>query len=202
MTNTPFSSQSKKPKQNYFNDSILESLRDLGSGVGKTVAKDVVGKTAGDALQAIFGGPVKPAESSHKEYPFAPKPEMQPKPAVAPRPEILRPESVAREQAAIKQEIESVRMELKALAGSLKSLNTEVQRAIDQVPVNPGVYHKNFFARLRSVLQLLRQQVEDSSTWNSMYSGRKKKKGYWGMYKKHGTQFGLSNERTAATQAG
>ncbi|MEK7119300.1 MAG: DUF5660 family protein, partial [Patescibacteria group bacterium] len=69
-------------------------------------------------------------------------------------------------------------------------------------PVAPGVYHLNFFERLKSMLKILREQIEDSSSWLSLQNNRKKKKRYWGMYKKHGTSFGLSHERNLATQAG
>ena len=51
-TNQP---QPAKKKPTYTNNSILESLRDLGSGVGKSVAKDVVGTVASDALTSLFG---------------------------------------------------------------------------------------------------------------------------------------------------
>jgi hypothetical protein len=81
-------------------------------------------------------------------------------------------------------------------------LNTEVKKAITDVPVDAGVYHINFFERLRSMSVLLRQSVDDSRSWLSLSTSRKKQKGYWGKYKKHGTQFGLSADRTPATQTG
>ena len=192
-----------KKSQTAHNDSILESLRSLGSGVGKTVAKDVTGKIASDALSSLFGSAPKqtqgelrannPVDLGRERFPF---------------PGFRRPEIRAREpfispgEPHLKEQIESVRMELKALAASIKSLNTEIQRTVAEAPVDPGVYHKNFFERLRSILKVLREQVEDSRSWISLQNGRKKKAGYWGSYKKHGTSFGLSNERTLATQAG
>lgn len=195
--------QPKKPQQTPKNDSILEALRGVGSGIGKTVAKDVTGKIASDALSSLFGAPIKqqggemrpnsPINMSRERMPFPGfrRPELQPRaPFVAPV------------EIHLKEQIESVRMELKALSESIKSLDTEVQKAISETPVMPGVYHKNFFERLRSVIKIMREQVEDSRTWLSLYTNRKKKKGYWGSYKKHGTSFGLSNERTLATQAG
>lgn len=195
---TGFQSQSKKPKPTYANDSILESLRGIGGGVGKTVAKDVVGKSAADAFASIFGPAPRPAEG-RRENPFA-RPEQQPAPAMR-RTEMQKP-LPTEDQTWLKQEIEKVRMELKALASAVKGLNTEVQKAIDQVPVNPGIYHKNFFERLRSVLVIMREQIQNSDAWLAMFQSRKQKKGYWGMYKKHGTTFGLSHERTASTQSG
>ena len=69
--------------------------------------------------------------------------------------------------------------------------------------MDPGIYHVNFFERLRSILKVLREQIDDSRTWLALSAQRKQKKlGYWGMFKKHGTSFGLSNERSIATSAG
>jgi len=53
------------------------------------------------------------------------------------------------------------------------------------------------------IVKNLRQKVEEGRTWLAAFSQRKiKKMGYWKMYKKHGTTFGLSHERTVATQTG
>lgn len=191
-------SQQKKPQTTH-NDSVLESLRTLGSGVGKTVAKDVAAGVASDALAALLGqspnqGEVRPNRSvdfQKEQDGWGRRPEVQ-----------ARSPYVAPEELHIKEQIEAVRSELKALAASIKNLNTEIQRTITEVPVDPGIYHKNFFERMRSILVVLREQVDDSRSWLNLYSNRKQKCGYWGMYKKHGTTFGLSNERTIATQAG
>ena len=202
MDNSAFQQNQPKKPQTPHNDSILESLRNLGSGVGKTVAKDVTGKIASDALSSLFGTPPKSQG------------ELRPNNAVnfgrerMPFPGFRRPEMRAREpfvaqpEPHLKEQIDAVRTELKALAASIQNLNTDIQRSITEVPVDPGIYHKNFFERLRLSLKMLREQIDDSRSWLSLYSNRKQKKGYWGMYKKHGTSFGLSNERTMATQAG
>ncbi len=203
MDNSAFqTSQPKKPQTKPANDSILESLRSLGAGVGKTVAKDVTGKIASDALSSLFGTPPKQQGELKPNAPVDVRAERAPFPGFR-RPE-MRPRApyVAQEEPHLKEQIEAIRNELKALAASIQSLSSDIQRTVSEVPVDPGIYHKNFFERIRSILQLLREQVDDSRTWMSLYNGRKQKKGYWGMYKKHGTQFGLSNERTMATQAG
>lgn len=182
-------------------DSILEALRDLSGGVGKTVSKDVVGKVGSDAFTALLGqtprqGELRPNEAidlGRRETPKHYQPEIRP---AAPRP------IMHEDQQKLAQQIESVRQELKAIAASIQSLNTEIGKAVSEVPVSPGVYHANFFERLRSVLKILREQIDDSRSWLTLHAGRKKKLGYWGMYKKHGTTFGLSNERSLATQAG
>jgi hypothetical protein len=183
------------------NDSLLEALRDLGGGIGKSVGSDVVGKVGEDVFASLLGtrpksqGELRPEEA----YDFNPEQMARPQ---ARRVEFVRPQPIKLEEAGLKQKIESVRLELAKLTESMKSLNTEIDKAVNEIPVQPGIYHLNFLERLRSVIILMRQNIDDSRTWLSFSTNRKKKQGYWGMYKKHGTNFGLSNERTLATQAG
>ncbi len=204
MNTSPFqqAKPTKKPKA-YSNDSILEALRDLSGGVGKTVVKDVAGKVASDALASLFGAiPPKQGELQQNEQidlgrqeqpqPRFNRPEMSP---------VTRP--VHEDSQKLAQQIEGIRTELKALAASIQSLNTEIKKAVAEVPVDPGIYHVNFLERLRSILKVLREQIDDSKSWLALSAQRKQKKlGYWGMFKKHGTSFGLSNERSLATSAG
>lgn len=184
------------------NDNVIESLRGVGDSVGKTVVKDVIGKIATDTLTTIFTGtprsgelrPNQPINLSHEQ-------ERAPQ-ATHARQEFVRPAPIHEDQAVLKKQIEAVRSELKMLAISVKQLSNEMSRAINDIPVNPGIYHLNFMDRLRSVLRVLRENIEHSSAWLSLTTSRKQKKGYWGMYKKHGTTFGLSSERSVSTNAG
>lgn len=203
--NTVFGSTNSGKKRTPFypNDSILESLRDLGSGVTQSVKKDVAGKVAHDTFTTLTtGGLPNYGELSDHNAGGIPKERHQELRQTTVRHESTDEHRIKTEQARVQQQIEAVRNELKALSASLGQLNQEINRAIDQAPAEPGQYHLNFYDRLRSVISNLRQQVEDSRTWLHLTSGRKKQKNYWGMYKKHGTQFGLSSERTAATQSG
>ncbi|OGG01810.1 hypothetical protein A2Z33_00940 [Candidatus Gottesmanbacteria bacterium RBG_16_52_11] len=196
------SSQQNKKKQFVINDSILESLRSLGSGVGRTLAKDVAGKIAADAARSVVGqasqGELKanrPVEIPvGREIPGFYRPE-------AIRPEIRLPYRPVIENG-LERKIEGVRIELAQLAKSMASLNLEVQKAVSEIPVNPGVYHLSFFERLRTMLVEIRKNIDDSRTWLATWHTRKSRMRYWGMYKKHGTSFGLSHERSVATQAG
>lgn len=208
--NTQANSQQKKRVPSYANDNVLESLRGVGSSVGKTLTKDVAGKIGSDILQSILGGSsgqggeLKPNQAidinAQKEA------LVEQKTAFRPRPEFKRSEygqSLLREdEIKVRQQIEAVRKELQTLAASVKKLNQEIHTAVTETPVAVGVYHLNFFEHLKTVLKSLREQVEDSRTWLSAFMTRKKKMGYWGMLKKHGTSFGMSNERAIATQAG
>lgn len=179
-------------------NSVIETMRDVSSGVAKTVVKDVIGKIATDALTTIFSSTPNSGELRPNEAISLTAKETQPKVAAA-RIESARRPYVRVEESDLKQKIDAVRGELKALAAAIKTLNQDVQKAIAEVPVDPGIYHLNFLDRIRGMMKILREQIEDSRSWLSLSTQRKKKKGYWGMYKKHGTKFGLSSERSPST---
>ena len=193
---------SKKPKATpYANDNVIESLRDLGTSVPKSLGRDVVGQIPFDVLSSLTGGMPKTGEMQANEEVTIPAHE-ETQPQVVPRTEWRDRPTSALEDHKMKQQIEAVRTELQALAQSLKNLHTEVEKAITETPVDPGIYHVNFFEKLRSFILSLKEQVDDSRTWLALSTNRKNKAAFWGMYKKHGTQFGLSSERTVSTQAG
>ncbi|MCX8008638.1 MAG: DUF5660 domain-containing protein [Patescibacteria group bacterium] len=181
-------------------DSIVETFRDLGSGIKQGIQHDLIQQGAQDAFQALFGQmlPQEYGRNPFEQFPFGKK--ETPKPIQ--RPEILSPHRIAEEQARTKQQIEAIRAELSLLAQSVGQLNQEVEKAIMEVPVDPGIYHINFFERLRRVIQMIRKRVNDSNEWLQLSYSRKKQKGYWAMYKKQGTKFGLSADRTPQTQVG
>jgi hypothetical protein len=191
--------QPKKPMPNH--DSILEAFRDLGSGVKQGVKDDVIGKGLDSAFQSLLGQMPRPGEhrrSPFERHPFGRRETPQP----VHRPEILSPQKISEEQEKTKQQLEAVRAELSMLAKSVGKLHQEIEKAVMDVPVDPGVYHINFLERLRMIIHLIRKRVDDSSEWLQMTSSRKKQKTYWGLYKKHGTKFGLSADRTPQTQTG
>lgn len=194
----------KNKPANYKNDNVLEQLRGVGNDVaGNTV--DVAAKIGENIFSSLIGGstlmsgdlePNQTIELGLQPQIEVEKPQME-----APKMETSHT-SIEAITEQTKQQLEAVREELKALSKSLRNLSQDVQSAIEQTPVSPGVYHINYYDQLRTFIHVLRQQIEDSRVWLSMSVGRKKKMGYWGMFKKHGTSFGLSNERSLATAAG
>lgn len=196
----PFQSQPKQRQMPIAGDSILESIRGVGGDVGKTLVKDVAGKVGADAVSSLFGAPVQSGELHMNQEIVFNKEQNNPPHAHAERAPSRAPIQLV--EKGIEQKIDAIRQELQAISQSMKALNTEIQRAVTEVPIDPGVYHLNFYERLRSVLVILRTQIEDSRSWLALSTSRRKKKGYWSLYKKHGTKFGLSAERTLATSAG
>lgn len=189
----------KQPVQTQ--DTILEQLRDVGGGVAKSVKTDVLGGVTTGVLNDIFS-PAKKDLRPGEEVTIGPQ-ELPQKPVS----EIRKPEVTVfiAAEANLAREVEAVRDELKKTVEELKELNTavvEVEKAVAQAPVKAGKYHLSFFARLRAILRLFRQQVSESRLWLEESFAKKKKRNYWAMFKKHGTTFGLSSERVIATQAG
>jgi len=104
----------------------------------------------------------------------------------------------------ITQKLQEIMNELRRLVSTSKILQMEfADVSVEQAPQSAGEYHLNFFDWLLLTIRAARQKVEDSGAWlASAKSKGGKKGGYWGMFKKHGTSFGLSNERSVATQTG
>lgn len=103
----------------------------------------------------------------------------------------------------LRQTIEQIRVEIAQLISCAEILKVEyAEVSMMQTPRTPGKYHEAFFTWLLAVIKSARMKVEDGSAWLSTVNTKKSKKGYWGMFKKHGTTFGLSNERSVATQTG
>ncbi len=193
----------KRPNPYIVGDNILETVKSLGGNVTKT-ARDSATQIATDALQDIINGRPSQRQPSETRYtrenvPMEPRERIQPR---IPNKEFIQP-LIQKDVAETKQKLEAIRQELQALSKSIRGLQQEIQTAVMEMPVDPGIYHLNFFEQLKMLLKGIRERVDDSRVWLSAWNANvKKKRGYWGMYKKHGTTFGLSNERTLATQAG
>lgn len=113
----------------------------------------------------------------------------------------------------LKKDIQNLILEIKSLAGATKSLEKQVSETTSVQIVNPGVYHKNFFRFVISVIRDAKQQVDSAGTWLSAMKGKQKKgapgakpkKGanYWDLAEQTGTtQFMLSGERSVSNQTG
>lgn len=101
------------------------------------------------------------------------------------------------------QNIEQIKVELSKLITSSQVLKLEfAEVSVEQSTPTVGQYHLNFFEWMLAVIRSARQKVEDSGSWLGTVQGKGAKRGYWGMFKQHGTMFGLSGERAVATQVG
>lgn len=102
----------------------------------------------------------------------------------------------------MRQEINAVRQEIQMLVKTMGQVESQIEQAVIQEVVDPGVYHLNFFRKLRSWISLMRKNLEDASSWMEMSTGRSKRSYYWNQVSKSGTKYSMSSERSAQMGAG
>ncbi len=198
-----------KRKKAINRDSLLETLRGLGSSTGTAFKKDLLQGIPEEAANTLlktkrFQGELKPNETVNVE----------------PRESEIRRsfESRLRQQALVQRQefevfsarkkeeqekLKALQAEVIELAKSIEKLDKEVKVAAIQQTVNPGIYHEAFFTKLISFIKSLRKKVGDASAWLSTANKRTRKQPYyWRQVKQSGTKFMLSQERYMATQAG
>jgi len=198
--------QSKKKKP-VLTDNFLEKLRELGSGVGDSVIEDVIEGIPSTAIDQLTGrkrsGTLKPNETLSLEE--AQEQEQSRRRLSREFFRVRQEERLVfkQEEQKTRLQIKAIQEELKKLVESTKDLVKEVEVASKLEPVEPGVYHLNFFEKLKQAIIIFRKKIEDSASWLALFNQRAKKRGYyWTQFKKSGTKFLLSQERYMATQAG
>lgn len=115
--------------------------------------------------------------------------------------------TVKEEERKIYQETNVILQKLKeqvtVLEKSNKGLVSEMAKIkVEQVPQKSGIYYIRFLEWMLVMVRQMRMKVDEGKAWLDTFTRRKKKVGYWKMYKKHGTTFGLSQERSLSTQTG
>jgi len=194
----------KKQAKQYVDQNPIESFRDWG--VGAATASSFLEQILGSGKSEQKHGDLAAGEALDLN---ALKDEAEHKPEVEAgidyTREIVHAEvRVAQEnKAEIQNQVAQIMAELKKLIAASEELKTQFKEvAVEQRIENPGKYHLTFLEWLLAVISTARMKVEDSQTWLQMFASKKKQKQYWSQFKKHGTTFGLSNERVVATQTG
>ncbi|MCL6096574.1 MAG: DUF5660 domain-containing protein [Patescibacteria group bacterium] len=183
---------------------ILEQTLSWDKMLGTDVAERGKGETSGDLVQGQEISLNKKRSDQKTE-----KPHEERKPHIEAgwdyAGEIIRSEQrfAQAENRELSAKVSEIIIELKKLAKSSKELEVTFREiTVEQKPVNPGKYHLNFFTWMLATIRSARMRVEDSKNWASLFASKKTKREYWGLFKKHGTSFGLSGERVVATQTG
>ncbi len=105
-------------------------------------------------------------------------------------------EQIGQIMSQLKVEVMRLQQQTAELTGEVKAITVET------MPAKPGAYHLNYFEWVISMLRDLRKKVSESRMWLKMWSKKKQQKGYWAMFKKHGTSFAMSDERAIASANG
>ena len=189
-----------KARKSLVRRNFLEQLRELGEGVGQTLKKEVVKEIPKTALRQVLKiessqGEIYQAPEKKTEFVWS-KQEMT---SFYLQEKALRQES----QQEIALQIQALRAELIKLVKSVRNMSREVEIAAFQAPVEPGLYHLNFFEELRETIIMLTKSIKESFNWLSACNRRAKKRShYWTQVQKSGSKYMLSQERYMATQTG
>jgi len=223
------SDQKKKKKQTHIDVNPIEAVRDVSGNVGRfgnkvadSFRQDVAKKGAEDFWKQILGKYEQGAK--HVEQDLIEGEEMilsqhtkqtEQAPVKLRKPDTTpgidyhremrytseRGNSVGKRE--MEAKIEQILVELEKLIESSSELESRFEvLAIQQTTDEPGTYHLNFYEWLLGMIQSTRHKIEDSGAWLSALQNKKSKRSYWAMFKKHGTSFGMSNERMVSTQTG
>lgn len=198
--------QNKKKKSQVVSDNAIEQVKGLASDIGRSATEDLVVGVAKNVVEQVFGTSAKtthvPAsiESVKKQEQEIRKDERQ-------RYELFKRQTEAQvfnyRDVEVAREIQAIHFEIERIISTSKEVEMSVRQVTTQsLPEKPGEYHLNFFQWILRLVKEARMKVEESATWLSLFISKKKQRNYWAMFKKHGTQFALSNERVITTQIG
>lgn len=205
-----------QPAQQHPNNNQVETLKGFASDISKTFGDQLLKNGTRTMWEQILGHYEQREHSTPsgdliegEEIDLVATKETHQKHDVAPgidyRREILQytEVSVKHETREIEEKIKEVLFELRRLIETSTVLQAEFKEVtMEQAPAIPGKYHLNFLEWLLQIIKTARIKVEDSGSWLTAITTKKSKRNYWSMFKKHGTTFGLSNERVVATQTG
>ncbi len=204
---------SKKPTRT--SDGFVEQVRDIGGSAVNSFKNDVVKETAQNIFDQILGS-TKSGKAPDEKTPdtnfyedFIKDREKQAEEKGRAEERALHKHNSHEEQVLfsmadekLRKEIDGVRQELAALVKTMGKVQTQVEMAIMDNIVDGGVYHLNYFQKLRSWIIFMRKSLEDASTWLATSSGRGKRSYYWNQVGKSGTKYSMSSERTPQMSAG
>ena len=224
MTNDPFKNfkpLNSKPAQKQTskvtnNNSFVESMRDMGGSVMKSLKNDVVKGTAQSIFDQLLGSastgrmPTTPDQAinpdlekyiSERENAAAEEAKMQERARHAPS-HLENRVLFSYADESLKKEIDGVRQELQMLVATMGKVENQIQQAMMDIIVDGGVYHLNYFHKLKEWIKFMRKSLEDASLWLSTSKGRKGKGYYWNQVSASGSKYSMSQERAVQMGAG
>lgn len=204
--------KTKKQHKQYIDKNPIEAVKDLTGGVASTFVNDVLKESTSDLWNQILGAKKNEKkdnsgdlrEGEEIDFSNAQK-ETLVEAGIDYRREIVHAQAriTGENNREIEVKVHEIIIELKQLVAQSKELQAQFKEiAIEQMPVKPGDYHLSFFSFVVLEIRKARMKIENSASWLALFKSKKNKKQYWSMFKKHGTTFGLSNERVLATQTG
>lgn len=196
-------------------DSFVESMRDMGSSVMSSLKNDVIKGTAQSIFDQLLGS-TKSGQAPDLKAPDQSLFEEM----VKGREQEAAEEAKLKERAfhqhksqesqvlfsfadeKVRKEIEGVRQELSMLVASMGKVEMQIEQAIMDNVVDAGVYHLNYFRKLKEWIAFMRKSLSDGSAWLQATGSRKNRGYYWQQVGKSGSKYSLSSERNVQMGAG
>ncbi|MBI4099998.1 hypothetical protein HY440_03245 [Candidatus Microgenomates bacterium] len=204
----------KKKKQFVPADNPVEQLKNLSTGVVQDLSEVPAG-ILDEALKQIglkeqkqpLNGEINLTTGIQKDNAKAEQKDAADKMRQLHAVQSKEKEVFSIKQKQLEQQIGKVMQELQIEVKKLQAQTSELSGAVKSVtvetmPAKPGAYHLNYFEWVISMLRDLRKRVSESRHWLALWNQKKKQKGYWAMFKKHGTTFAMSEERAIASANG
>jgi hypothetical protein len=207
--------QKQKLQKQIRRENVLENLKDIGSGAGKSLRDDLLKEAPGEFFNQLIGAPrpekkysgdITPGETLEVAEVFSQT--YQEKQILSKQIALerkLQEEErilIERKGNELRVELQAIMQEVAALAKTTQAIGNEVEIAIMQAPISPGVYHVIFFEKLLEYLKNFRKNIQNAVTWLTAANSRAQKKNFWGNYKKHGGKFLLSPDHYLQRSAG
>lgn len=206
--------QKKKNQNIATRQNVLESLKDLGgSATGQTT--DFLKSTSEDFLRELLG--LSPHKVKRSGELSVGEP-VQMNDVLSGREENLQKErkqihfestllseeaeSSRKKNSELTAELQAIMLEIKKVAESAQNLAEVTQASMISAPVEPGIYHLNFFENILEFLQSFRKRIDLAATWLQSANKRAEKKNYWNTYKKKGSSFLLAPDHYSQRSAG
>jgi len=195
---------------------FVESVRDVGSSVVDSLKNDVVKGTAQSIFDQLLGS-AKTGQAPDLKAPDASLYEHWAEGREEQAADKARGEERAfhlhKQQESqvlfsfadekVRKEIDGVRQELAMLVKTMGQVEKQIELAIMNNVSDSGLYHLNYFQKLKTWIIFMRKSLEDSSAWLQLGAGRGKRQSYfWGQVTKSGSKYSMSSERNVQMGAG
>jgi hypothetical protein len=184
-------------------DAAKNAWDQMLGGSGKSVLEQMLGKSSNENRLIEGQEFILPSKKTHEKTRES-KPQITEE-FVEYKRSVINAErpAEAKTEMEIKRAVEQIQAEIKRLSQTSKLVERTAKDATaEKAPVKPGRYHLSFFEFVLGVLRDATRKLEDTVHFGAVFTSKKQQSKYWNAYKKHGTQFGLSGERTVSTQTG
>ncbi len=207
------SSKQKQVKQ-ISQANVLESLKDLSGGVGKSLTNDLMKESGAEFMRQLLGLKPRTKASGQLERGQSFEPgkvmtgEYQQQETL--KKQIRFERRILEEQKAeiekknsqLKLQLHAITQEIQAVVVSTPKLAQQVEMASLTSSNDPGIYHLIFLEKILEFLKSFRKKIENASAWLTATNKRANKRNFWNQYKQQKGQALLNPETYSQRSAG